>query len=122
MKLLHRCGVCALALVAGAAALQFEPTAVRNLVFENGGQRLTVGAVKVPLWSAAFAQSADSFSLENVSFTFAGATYDIKRVDLSGVTSTRAEIEALVSSSSSEAMMRRRCSTSLYTAVPKSAS
>lgn len=87
--------------------MQFEPTAVRNLVFENGYQRLTVGAVKVPLWSAAFAQSADSFSLENVSFTFGGATYDIKRVDLSGVTSTRAEIEALLSSGSSEPMMRR---------------
>ena len=107
MRLLHRCGVCALALAAGAAALQFEPAAFRNLVFENGGQRLTVGAVKVPLWSAAFAQAAESFSLENVSFTFGGATYDIKRVDLSGVTSTRAEIEALLSSGSSEPMMRR---------------
>ena len=107
MGLLHRCGVCALALAAGAAALQFEPAAFRNLVFENGGQRLTVGAVKVPLWSAAFAQAAESFSLENVSFTFGGATYDIKRVDLSGVTSTRAEIEALLSSGSSEPMMRR---------------
>ena len=107
MGLVHRSCVCALALIAGGAALQFEPTAVRNLVFENGGQRLTVGAVKVPLWSAAFAQSAGNFSLENVSFSFAGATYDIKRVDLSGVTSTRAEIEALVSSSSTEAMMRR---------------
>ena len=107
MGLLHRCGVCALALAAGAAALQFEPAAFRNLVFENGGQRLTVGAVKVPLWSAAFAQAAESFSLENVSFTFGGATYDIKRVDLSGVTSTRAEIEALLSSGSIEPMMRR---------------
>jgi hypothetical protein len=107
MGLLHRCGVCALALAAGAAALQFEPAAFRNLVFENGGQRLTVGTVKVPLWSAAFAQAAESFSLENVSFTFGGATYDIKRVDLSGVTSTRAEIEALLSSGSSEPMMRR---------------
>jgi hypothetical protein len=107
MRLLHRCGVCALALVAGAAALQFEPTAFRNLVFENGGQRASIGAVKVPLWSAAFAQSAGSFSLENVSFSFGGATYDIKRIDLSGVTSTRAEIEALLSSSSSEPMMGR---------------
>ncbi len=107
MRLLHRCGVCALALVAGAAALQFEPTAFRNLVFENGGQRASIGAVKVPLWSAAFAQSAGSFSLENVSFTFGGAAYDIKRIDLSGVTSTRAEIEALLSSSSSEPMMGR---------------
>jgi hypothetical protein len=107
MGLLHRCGVCALALAAGAAALQFEPTAFRNLVFENGGQRLTVGAIKVPLWSAALAQSSESFSLENVSFTFGGATYDIRRIDLSGVTSTRAEIEALLSSSSSEPMANR---------------
>jgi hypothetical protein len=107
MGLLHRCGVCALALAAGAAALQFEPTAVRNLVFENGGQHLTVGAVKVPLWSAAFAQAADSFIFENVSFTFGGTNYDIKRMDLSGVTSTRAEIEALFSSASSEPLMHR---------------
>ncbi len=107
MGLLHRCGDCALSLAAGAAALQFEPTAFRNLVFENGGQRASIGAVKVPLWSAAFAQSAGSFSLENVSFTFGGAAYDIKRIDLSGVTSTRAEIEALLSSSSSEPMMGR---------------
>src|SRR3712207_2014358 len=107
MGLLQRSGLCALALIAGGAALRFEPAAVRNLVIEEGGQRFAVGAVRVPLWSAAFAQTADSFSLENVSFTFGGTNYEIKRIDLSGVTSTRAGIEALFSSASGEPLMSR---------------
>jgi len=98
MRLLHRPGVCALALVAGSAAMQFEPTVLRGIAFDNGSQRITVGAVKVPLWSAALAQSAESFSLENVKFAFGTATYEAKRIEFSGVTSPRADIEALFSS------------------------
>jgi hypothetical protein len=107
MRLLQRSGVCALALVAGAAALQFEPAVVRNLTFGEGRQRVAVGAVKVPLWSAALAQSVESFSLENVSFTFGGASYEIPRVELTGVTASRAEVEALFSSASTEPLMQR---------------
>lgn len=107
MRLLHRSGVCALALVAGAAALQFEPTVLRNVVFDNGSQRVEIGAVKTPLWSAAFAQSADTFNLENVRFSFAGATYEAKRIAFSGVTSPRAEIEALFSSASNAPVAER---------------
>jgi hypothetical protein len=107
MGLLQRTGVCALALVAGAAALQFEPRIVRDIAFDTGGRHASIGAVRTSLWSAAFAQSAGDFSLENVSFSFGGATYDVKRIDLSGVTSTRAEIEALFSSASSEPLMHR---------------
>jgi hypothetical protein len=98
MRLLHRSGVCALALLAGAAALQIEPAVVRNLVIDNGGQHLSVGAVRVPVWSAAWAQTPQAFSLDNVSFTFGNATYDAKRIELTGVTSPRADIEALLSS------------------------
>ncbi|MBA1156759.1 hypothetical protein [Microvirga mediterraneensis] len=107
MGLRYRAGVCALALVAGSAALQFEPTVIRNLVVDNGGHRISVGAVKVPLWSAAFAQSADSFALENVSFSFGGARYEAKRIEVSGSASSRADIEALFSSSASEPLAGR---------------
>lgn len=107
MKLHHRTGLGALALIASAAALQIEPAAVRNLVVEHDGGRLSIGSVRAPLWSAAFAQSADSFTLENVKFTFGTATYELKRIELSGVTSSRADIEALLAPNASEPMMRR---------------
>lgn len=80
---------------------------IRDLVVDNGGHRIAVGAVKVPLWSAAFAQSADSFSLENVNFTFGSTTYEAKRIEFSGVSSSRADIEALLSSTSTEPMESR---------------
>jgi hypothetical protein len=107
MRLHYRAGVAALALLAGSTALSFEPAVLRDLVIESGGQRISVGAVKVPLWSAAFAQSADSFSLDNVTFTFGATTYEMKRIEFSGVSTPRAEIEALFSSSSSEPMESR---------------
>ena len=107
MGLRNRAGICALALVAGSAALQFEPAVLRDLVIDNGSQRITIGAVRAPLWSAAFAQSADSFSLDNVSFTFGSTTYEAKRIEFSGTSSSRADIEALFSSSSTEAMESR---------------
>jgi hypothetical protein len=107
MRLRYRAGVAALALLAGSTALSFEPTVLRDLVIETGGQRISVGAVKVPLWSAAFAQSADSFSLDNVTFTFGVTTYEVKRIEFSGVSTPRAEIEALFSSASSEPMESR---------------
>jgi hypothetical protein len=97
MRLLHRSGVCALALLAGAAILQVEPAIMRDLVLDAGHQRATVGAVRVPLWSAAWAQSPESFGLDNVSFTFGPATFQAGRIELSGVTSSRAEVEALFS-------------------------
>ncbi len=107
MRLLHRSGVCALALLAGMAALQFEPAVVRDLVVGSDGRHLFVGAVRVPLWSAALAQAPETFSLENVRFGFGSATYEAKRIDLAGVTSSRADIEALLSSSSSQPFAER---------------
>ncbi|WP_243368085.1 hypothetical protein [Microvirga solisilvae] len=107
MKTLHRAGVCALALVAGAAALQIEPAAVRNLVVEQAEGHVSIGSVRVPLWSAAFAQSADSFALENVKVSFGGVSYEAKRIEFSGVTSPRADIEAIFSGSSSEPLAAR---------------
>jgi hypothetical protein len=80
MRFMHRSGVWVLAIGAGLTALQLEPTVLRDLVVESGSQRIAVGAVKVPLWSAAWAQSPDTFSLENVTFTFGSATYEAGRV------------------------------------------
>lgn len=107
MGLRYRAGVCVFALIAGATALSFEPAVVRDLVVDNGNHRIAVGSVKVPLWSAAFAQSADSFSLDNVSFTFGSTTYEAKRIEFSGISSSRADIEALFSSTSTEPMESR---------------
>src|SRR3954467_556123 len=107
MKLFYRSGVCALALMAAAAAMQFEPTVLRNLVFDTGAQHVSVGAVKTSLWSAALAQAADSFTLENVRLGVGAASYELKRIEFSGVTSSRADIEAILFSSSNEPMARR---------------
>ena len=107
MGLRYRAGIAALALLAGSTALSFEPAVLRDIVIDKGGQRISVGAVKVPLWSAAFAQSADSFSLDNVRFTFGTTTYEAKRIEFSGVSTPRAEIEALFSSASTEPMESR---------------
>ena len=64
--------------------MSFEPAVLRDLAIDNGGRRIAIGAVRVPLWSAAFAQSADSFSLDNVSFTSGSATYEAKSIDVVG--------------------------------------
>jgi hypothetical protein len=102
MRVLHRCGVCALALAAGFGAMQLEPAVLRDLAYDGDGGRLTVGAVKVPLWSGAWAQTPDTFSLENVAFTLGSATYEAKRIEISGLASSRADVEALLSPSGSE--------------------
>lgn len=98
MGLRYRAGVAALVLLAGSTALSFEPAVVRNLASGHGDRHVSVGAIRVPLWSAAFAQSADSFSLDNVRFTWGDFTYEAKRIDFSGVTVSRSEIESLFSS------------------------
>ncbi len=98
MKLLHRSGICALALMAGTAAMQFEPIVLRDLAFGSGTQHIAIGAVKTSLWSAAFAQTADSFTLDNVRFTWGGATYEAKQVSFSGASVARRDIEGLFSS------------------------
>ncbi|MGF9758321.1 hypothetical protein AAII07_24270 [Microvirga sp. 0TCS3.31] len=107
MRLRYRAGVAALALLAGSTTLSFEPAVLHDLAIETSGQHITIGAVKVPLWSAAFAQSADSFSLDNVALTVGTTTYEAKRIEFSGVSTPRAEIEALFASASTEPMESR---------------
>ncbi|MEZ0170277.1 hypothetical protein [Microvirga sp. TS319] len=100
MKILHRSGVCALALVAGTAAMRFEPTVLRDLVAGGGSHEVSIGAVRTSLWSAAFAQTLDSFTLENVRFSWGGADYEAKQVTFTGVSVPRGDIESLFSSGS----------------------
>lgn len=107
MKFRHRAGVCALALTAGMAALQIEPTVIRNLSFETSSGRVTVGAVRAPVWSAAIGQAADSFSLENISVTQGSVRFELQRIDLTGVTSSRSDVEALFAAGSSEPLAAR---------------
>jgi hypothetical protein len=102
MRLLHRSGICIVALGAGLAGLQVEPAVLRDIVFESGPQRLSVGSVRIPLWSAAWAQSPETITLENVKFTFGSTAYEARRIEFSGVTSSRADIDALLSTSGSE--------------------
>jgi len=107
MGFLHRSGVCALALAAGAAGLQFEPAFLRDMAVEAPGYRVSVGALRAPLWSAAFAQSADSFTLDNVEVSIGTARFQAKTVEFSGVTTPRAEIEALFSTATTDPLATR---------------
>jgi hypothetical protein len=99
MRLLHRSGII-LAFGAGLAALQLEPAVIGGIVFDHGAGRLSVGSARVPLWSAAWAQTPDTLALENVKFTFGSTSYEAKRIEFSGLTSTRADIDALLASGS----------------------
>ena len=94
MSVISRTGIGMAALLAGMAALSYEPTLMRGMAAGTTDGRLTIGAVRTSLWSA-MAQSADSFSLENVTLKAGSASFRMKRVDLTGVTTSRAEIERL---------------------------
>ncbi len=90
----------------GGAALLVEPAAMRDLQFGDGANRIAVGAVRTSLWSAALAQS-DTVVLENVTITLGPMAYTMPRIEFSGVTSTRAEIEAIVDKASTEPLADR---------------
>ncbi|MBM6596111.1 hypothetical protein [Microvirga pudoricolor] len=107
MRLLFRSGIGAIALLAGTATLSFEPAVLRDLAVHSGGASLSVGAVRTSLWNAALAQSADTFSLENVTLQAGSATYRMKRIDFAGVTTPRAEIEAIFGAGSAQPLADR---------------
>lgn len=107
MRNLYRSGVSALVLLVGAAALQVEPAVLSNLSLGKDGQSATVGAVRVSLLSAAFAQTPDSFSLENVTFTLGPVTYEAKRMEFAGAGMSRSDIESAFSSSAVQPLAER---------------
>lgn len=102
----RRSAVLLSATVLGGAALMIEPAAVRDLQFGDGTSRVAIGAVRTSLWSAALAQ-AGTVVLENVTVQLGPVTYTAPRVEFTGVTSTRAEIEALVDRNSAQSLAER---------------
>jgi hypothetical protein len=92
------CIVCA-----GLGILQLEPAVVRDL---RAGD-FHVGAVRVSLWSAAQAQATDRLALDNVSFKSGPTTYEAKQVFISNLSSSRADIDALLSKGSTEPAAER---------------
>ena len=90
-------------LFAGLAVSQVEIPVVRNL--STG--IVDIGSISVPLWSAALAQEAQTLTLENVRVTFGGAVYEAKRVDVAGLAGSRADLDAILSSASTEPMAAR---------------
>ena len=68
---------------------------------------LAVGALRAPLWSAALAQEAGSFTLENVTLEIGSAVHTLKTIRFVGVTTARSEVEALFGSGSTEPLSRR---------------
>ena len=103
----HRIIALALLGLAGGLALNAEPVLRRDIAATSGPLRLTVGAVRAPLWSAAFAQQAGDLTLENLTVAFDSVTFAIKSIRFSDVTSTRAEIDALFSSGATELLSTR---------------
>ncbi|HEV2558507.1 MAG TPA: hypothetical protein VGU45_07760 [Microvirga sp.] len=106
MRLFRRTALLATAALLGLAALGTEPAILRDASFEAAGGRISIGAARVPLLSAAFAQN-DQIALENVTVTLGASTYAAKRVVFSGVTSSRADVEALFSPNSTEPLAAR---------------
>jgi hypothetical protein len=102
----RRAAVFLSATMLGGAALLVEPAAMRDLQFGDSVNRIAVGAVRTSLWSAALAQS-DTVVLENVTITLGPMAYTMPRIEFSGVTSTRAEIEAIVDKASTEPLADR---------------
>src|SRR4051794_7878098 len=88
-------------------AIGFEPAVMRDLSVREAGWRASVGAVRVSLWSAAFAQSADSITLDNVTFSIGPDTFRAPRIEISGLTSTRADLEALLAPNPGEPLADR---------------
>jgi hypothetical protein len=95
------------ATILAGAALSFEPVLLSNLQVETAGARISIGAARAPLWRAAFAQTPSTVVLEDVTFGFGATTYRAKRVEFSGVTSSRAEVEAIFNTASSEPLQAR---------------
>jgi hypothetical protein len=101
----RRSAVLLTATILAGAAFTIEPAVMRDLTVNAAGGRLSVGAVRTSLIGAALAQS-DTVTLDNVVLTLGPVTYKAKRVEFTGVTSSRADIEALFDKASTEPSRR----------------
>jgi hypothetical protein len=87
--------------------LDVEPAVFTDMVSESSGSRLVVGSVRAPLWNTAWAQPFETVTLENVSVSIGADLYQAQRIEFTGVTSTRAELEALFDRSATEPLSER---------------
>jgi hypothetical protein len=94
------------ATVLGSALMGFEPAVLRDVAIEQDGLRIGIGAVRTPLWNAAFAQTGP-VRLENVTFTFGPNTYEAREITLSGLSSSKAELDALFDQNATEPFAAR---------------
>jgi hypothetical protein len=94
------------ATVLGSAVMGVEPAVFRDVAIERDGLRIGIGAVRTPLWNAAFAQSGP-VRLENVTFTFGPNTYEAKEITVSGLSSSKAELDALFDQNATEPFAAR---------------
>ena len=90
-------------LFAGLAVSQVQINVLRDL----SGDTIEVGAVKVPFWSAALAQDAQALTLENVRLTLGSTLFEAKRVEVAGLSGSRADLDALLSPTASEPLSVR---------------
>lgn len=95
------------AVLAGGASLFAEPVFLRDLSTGDGPLRMSVGAVRGPLWSAAFAQGAGDYTLENVTISLESSTFTFKSMRVTGATSPRAEMDAIFAKGSTEPLSDR---------------
>jgi hypothetical protein len=102
----RRSAVLLTATILAGAAYGIEPAVMRDLTVDTAGGRLSVGAVRTSLIGAALAQS-DTVALDNVVLTLGPVTYKAKRIEFTGVTSSRADIEALFDKASNEPLATR---------------
>jgi hypothetical protein len=103
----RRLALLATVLALGAGLTLYEPVLRRDLGGGDGPVRIAVGALRAPLWSAALAQEAGSFTLENVRLEVGSSVHTMRTIRFVGVANPRAEIEALFDNGSTEPLSQR---------------
>lgn len=108
MRLIRRRSAVLLSAAALAGGvLLIEPARLAGLDLSLGDGRLTIGAVRAPLLSAAFAQAADTVVLEDVTVDFGWVAYKAKSIAFEGTTTSRADIAALFDKASGATLADR---------------
>ncbi|HEY8384272.1 MAG TPA: hypothetical protein VIL09_19195 [Microvirga sp.] len=91
----------------GALWAVSEPVLLQGHTVGADAQRVSIGALRIPLVSLALAQAPAALTLEDVTFTVGPATYRMRRMEVSGLASTRAELDALFDRNSTEPLAAR---------------
>jgi hypothetical protein len=99
MKAVFKSSICVAALLTGLAVSRVEISAAKDVAF---GSVARIGDLRVTLWNAALAQSGQNFALDNVTGALGGATFIASRIEVTGLTSSRSDLEAPVPGNSAE--------------------